>query len=198
MRAAQKRFSSLLFAPLVFAVFLLFSCGSNENKPTNSDQDVEAEAEVELNPLADCADAKGCYEMTYRLNGKMTTANNDDDVNLIPFPYNYFAKTDDFTITGLRLNLAYALNEFFITTNSRIIDTGLSFMNNKNYVDTLNTLDGFSAVGYIMFETGEKIAESSFPTNKADTANKQISPVLIVNVDKSSADLAKPRRMRRC
>ena len=109
--------------------------------------------------------------------------------NQTPFPWNYFTRTDDTSLTGLRLDLKprTMISQEYVNTN--MIDKAVTLMG-EIYADHANRLNGFSTFGAVMVETTEPLSVESIPATAADSVTDD-SLLWLLNMNPASPNYLK-------
>lgn len=110
-----------------------------------------------------------------------TSRQNPEPYNRLPFPYNFFTRSDASTRTGLRVDLKEPPAREIKIVNSNLIDYGANLMRVDRYLDAINTMDGFSAFGYFFAEVTPDVDEAGLPATPEDSV-KDESLVWLVDI----------------
>ncbi len=106
--------------------------------------------------------------------------------NKVPFPWNYFTREDESSLTGLRLNLKTRQRVSQEIVNTNVIDRGADLIG-EIYLNHANRLNGFSTFGAIMIETTEALDPASLPATSEDSVSDG-SLIWLLNLNPDSAN----------
>ena len=188
---------------LIAAICLMAACSESDDSTENpgdndtanpGDQDLESvegedgdgdaeQSEAEEEGMVIDINDNPTHRLVYEIHGP-TSKDRRTPYNRLPFPYNYFTVADSQSQTGLKLNLLLKPHKYAPIINTNLIDYGLFKISSKDtyvYAKTANTFDGFSPVGFIMFELEPDLDTASLPQS-AEASVSDESPIWIIDL----------------